>query len=387
MEPTTAIITHYGTGGSYHYILHLADALQKEHYPVIFYLPKGTDIRINDCSFCRAVLTDPSAHPLFLNIKLFKYPYHLLKYLYNAVIVRPEHNMRVAHLVFPFYLTDWITTARLKRRGMRVMLTVHEIVPHRPFLGGYIDKRLVKKMFESADLLIVHTESLKNELANLYFIAPAKIHVIHHGYFPCVSTSAAMDALKKKYHVPSGKRVLLFFGTIRENKGLDVLLHAMQELKSDYFLLLAGDTTGLSETPSEHYKKIIKEANLRDSVRWVKKYILNEEVAEIFKIADALVLPYRKTFHAQSGVLNLAIGYEKPCVVSDIRGIGDTVNNYNLGVTVTPEDASALISGVIRLFAREEPNYGFARYKQENSWQEVAKSLISEYEAETISVN
>jgi glycosyltransferase involved in cell wall biosynthesis len=228
---------------------------------------------------------------------------------------------------------------------------------------------------------------LKNKLANFYSITPAKIHVIHHGYFSGARTSAEIHALKKKYHVPFGKKVLLFFGTIRENKGLPVLLRAMEELKSDFFLLIAGETAGSSEVPTEHYKKIIEKTRLRDSVHWVKKYILSEEAAEIFKIADALILPYKKTFHAQSGVLNLAIGYEKPCVVSDVGGIGETVKKYNLGVTVTPENPSDLISGVIRLFARGNPCYGFKRYKQENSWQEVARKLISEYESEITSVN
>lgn len=361
----------------------LADALQKEYYPVVLYLPEHADIGINECSIRRPILKDPSTHPISLSTKAFKYPYHLLKYLYNAFIVRPEHSVKVVHLLFPFYLTDWITTARLKRRGARVILTAHEVFPHRPFMGGGIDKRLIRKMYETADLLIVHTESLKNKLANFYSISPAKIHVVHHGYFSGARTSADIDILKKKYHVPLGKKVLLFFGTVRENKGLAVLLHAMQELKSDFFLLIAGKSAGSSEVPTEHYQKIIENTRLSGSVHWVKKYVLSEEVAEVFKIADALILPYKKTFHAQSGVLNLAIGYEKPCVVSDVGGIGETVNKYDLGITVDPEDPPALVSGVRRLFARETPCYGFNRYKQENCWQEVVRKLIAEYEAET----
>jgi glycosyltransferase involved in cell wall biosynthesis len=275
---------------------------------------------------------------------------------------------------------------RLKREGKKVVLTVHEVFPHRPFLGGRIDKAVMRKMYGNADLLIVHTESLKRKLIHLYSISPQKVRVIRHGYFMGARASTDAGSLKQRYHVPPVKRVLLFFGTIRENKGLDILLRAMQELKSAYFLLIAGDTAGSSEMPAEHYKRMIEMTGLSDAVHWVKKYVSSEEAADIFTIADAVILPYRKSFHAQSGVLNLAVGYEKPCVVSDVGGIGETVREYNLGVVVRAEDPAALISGITRLFTDGTVSCGFKRYKRENSWQEVARRLIIEYEAETASM-
>ena len=118
---------------------------------------------------------------------------------------------------------------------------------------------------------------------------------------------------------------------------------------------------------------------MQDRVLWINRYIADEEIPEIFAVSDAIVLPYRETFHAQSGVLNLAIGYEKPCVVSDVGGIGETVREYNLGMVVKPEDVEDLKKGIQALF-EEHKHYGFDRYKKENNWDSACDKLIKVYE-------
>lgn len=380
LKAAIAISTHYGTGGSLLYLQRLAGALHKTDYPVIFYLPQNTNIGISNTSSCRFILKEPSTSPAFLRTKIFKYPYHLSKYIYNAFIIRPEWHIKGVHLLFPFYLTDWITIRRLKRKGIRVVLTVHEVLPHKPFLDTKIDMKLLRRMYECADLLLVHNDSLKKKLLDLFSINPENIHIVPHGVFKLLQSPIDIMTLKKKYHVPIDKKVLLFFGTIRGNKGLDILLHAMQELTKDFFLLISGDTAGKSETPTKYYEEIIKTNNISDSVYWVKKYMSNEEASEVFKIADAIILPYKKSYYAQSGVLNLAIGYEKPSVVTDVGGIGETVKNYNIGTVVEPENTDAIRNGIIKLFENHSNEYGFMRYKEENSWDRVVKKYIKIYE-------
>lgn len=87
MKAKTAIVTHYGTGGSLLYLQQLACALENN-------------------SSCRYVLKEPSENAAFFKPKFLKYLYHLSKYLYNAMIFRPEGSLKVAHLLSLFYLTD-----------------------------------------------------------------------------------------------------------------------------------------------------------------------------------------------------------------------------------------------------------------------------------------
>lgn len=382
MKPRIAIVSNYGAGGSLLYWQQLAAALDRKNYAVVHYLPENAGPLARDSDLYRPVLKDPSTSPAFLKARGIKYPYHLLKYLGNALALKPERHLRAAHLLFPFYLSDWITVERLQRMGLRVVLTVHEALPHKAFLGGGADRRLLKRMFRRADLLFVHDDSIVHELVNLYAINPVRIKVIPHGYFDMPESSADMLALKKKYHVPLDKKVLLFFGTIRENKGLDILIQAMTGLKKDFFLLIAGDSAGSIETPVEHYERMIRGANLSGSVHWMKRYISDEDASEIFRIADAIVLPYKKSYRAQSGVLHLSIGHERPCIVSDIGAISETVRNYDLGLSVAPEDADALREGVLSLFEKLNKKYtfDFKGFKKDNSWDKIADKIISAYE-------
>ena len=379
MRSRTVIISPYSSGGSLLYLQHLIHAFEKKDYQVTFCLPKDAGIKIQTKMNCYYILRDPSAHPVFLKIKFFKYIYHLSKYLYNSLKVEPEEDFIVAHLLFPFYLTDLLTIRRLKKKRCKVILTIHEVFPHKPFLGGKIDLRIIKRLYENADLLLVHSNTLKNELLDLFSLNPEKVRVIPHGYFDLPQSPVDTITLKKKYHVPPDRKILLFFGTIRENKGLDILLDVMKAVKEDFFLLIAGQIAGVSEPSADHYKNIIRTCNIDDSVYWVERYITEEEAAEVFKIADTVVLPYRKSFHAQSGVLNLAIGYEKPCIVSDVGGIGETVRLYDLGIVVEPENTEDLQRGITRVF-EGNIKFGFDKYKNNNNWDKVSDRLIGTYE-------
>ena len=379
-EASTVIVSNYGTGGSCLYLRQMADAMRRSGFPVTFYIPRNTDLGNLDDSLCRYILMEPSTYPPLLKTKFLKYAYHLMKYFYNALAVRPGEGVKVVHLLFPFYLTDLLVMNRLKRKGKKVVLTVHEVFPHRPFLGGQADRYIMKKMYGRADVLLAHTESLKKELVELFSLSPDKIYVVPHGYFALLPSPLDVSSLKNKYEVPHDKKILLFFGNIRENKGLDILFRAMEELKKDYFLLITGQVAGASEIPSGYYRGLMKEYNISDSVSWIDKYISDEETAGFFKMSDAVILPYKRSFHAQSGILNLAAGFDRPCVVSDVGGLAELVRDYNMGVVVDPEDADALREGVIRLFKNQNTvSYGFQQYREKNSWDRAVEKYIEIY--------
>jgi glycosyltransferase involved in cell wall biosynthesis len=201
MKAHTAIVSNYGSGGSLLYLQKFIEALQKKAYPAIYYLPNNTPLDDRDNGLRRFILKDPSTSPPWLRANKIKYFYHLLKYLSNALMLKPEKHLKIAHLLFPFYLTDWITVSRLKRRGLRVVLTVHNIFPHSAFLGGKIDITLLRKLYKGADLLFVHSDSLRNELMDCYSIDHHKIKVVQHGYFDMPKSSIDMITLKRKYSV------------------------------------------------------------------------------------------------------------------------------------------------------------------------------------------
>lgn len=379
MEPDTCIITNYGRAGSLLYLQSLAKALEAIGCRAAYYLPRGTDLGMVDPARVYPCLREPSVAPGIFKKGSLKYLYHLYGYFYNALTVRPAPGTKVAHLLFPFYLTDAITIRRLKRRGIKVVLTVHEGFPHKPFLGGRADRALVGNMLRKADLLAAHTLELKEEITGMYNIALDKIKVIPHGVFESPRSLKSVEELKQAYGVPEGKKIILFFGSIRDNKGLDVLIEAFEGLRQECFLLIAGQVAGASEPPASRYRQALAANRLEDSALWVEREIPDAQVGEFFKMADLLVLPYKRSFHAQSGVLNMAVGFDMPCVASDVGGIGQSVVDYSLGTVVEPESPEALREG-IQAELNANKDYGFSRYKAENSWEATAQMLSAEYE-------
>jgi glycosyltransferase involved in cell wall biosynthesis len=373
-----AIVCHYNQGGSLFYLQQLTTALEQKGFKGFFYLPRNTLLHIlQDDERCRRILLEPSVDPAIYGPKFLKYLMHLMKYLSNSFFIDFPREVEVVHLLFPFYLTDWITVSRLKKKRMKVVLTVHELLPHKAFLGGTIDMKLNRLLYQDADLLLVHTDSLKQEIISLFQVNSGKVKVIPHGWFN-PSSMSIVKSCRAGCEVPRDKRTLLFFGSIRDNKGLDLLLKAMQLLDDQFFLLIAGAVAGAHEVQAGYYREMIKQNDLERKVLWIERYIAPEEIEGFFGLADAVILPYRSSFHAQSGVLNLSVGYEKPCIVSDVGGMGEVVRQYALGIVVPPDNPYPLAEGIIRLF-KSNLSYGFSRYKEDNNWDKYAEKLIEIY--------
>lgn len=373
MTPVVTVISHYAVGGSALYLDELRAAFGRMSFPAVFQYP-GAPYHENT-----GRLVEPSVAPALLDrVRPLKLAFHLGRYLYNALAIRPRSISGVAHILFPFYLTDLITLRRLRKYGIPVVLTVHEVLPHRPYLGGRLDRRLLDAIYNESDLLAVHTHNLKASLLDNFAVPEERVRVVRHAFFKA-GEPADRHKARLCYHIPQDKTVLLFFGAIRENKGLKVLIEAFRYLPEKFFLLIAGTAAGASEPQDGTYRDVIDAAGLKNRVRWINRYVNDDEIPGIFAASDAAILPYRRGFHAQSGVLNLAVGYELHCVVSDVGGLGETVRDYELGIVVEPEDPVSLKCGIMDLFGHRRSRSGFRKYKKAHSWDIVAEEYIRIY--------
>lgn len=169
--------------------------------------------------------------------------------------------------------------------------------------------------------------------------------------------------------------VLLFFGYVREYKGLGVLLDAFaQVLKRLPATLLVVGEFYEKRGP---YDARIADLNIGDRVRIVDEYVPNDEVEMYFKAADLVVLPYVSA--TQSGIVQTAFSFEKPVVVTSVGGLPDVVIDGNTGYVVPKSDPRAVANAIVRFF--EE---GDATRMAENiradvdrfSWRRCADRLI-----------
>jgi glycosyltransferase involved in cell wall biosynthesis len=176
---------------------------------------------------------------------------------------------------------------------------------------------------------------------------------------------------KARLGLNTNKKILLFFGLIRDYKGLDLLIEAMAHLDDSYQLLIAGEAYG-----SFHkYQKQIDHSPAKDRIIVKNHYVEDKEVPVLFSAADVLALPYKSA--TQSGVLPIAYHYEIPVVATDVGGLRDAIETAGTGVVCTP-DATALAAGIEEIFriGRENLIANIRKESKNLSWESFAGTLM-----------
>ena len=265
-------------------------------------------------------------------------------------------------------------------RHLPVVLTVHDVKPH---YKRFVSRAsFIKRSLQIPRRLIVHYEDGKRQLADHWGVCSDHIDVIPHGIMPVQNPPAMADA-RKKLNLPPDRQIILFFGGIRPNKGLDVLIKALKIIKSRnhrILLVIAGGLLGRFNFDS--YSDMIRKAGLSDYVRTYIDFIPEEDVDYFFAASNLVVLPYLK-FEAQSGVLLRAYAHKKPVVASNVGAMGELVSSDKTGLAVEPGAVEPLARAVIN--ALDGLDKFQSRYSPEleskYSWKHIAELTMCSYEA------
>ncbi len=264
------------------------------------------------------------------------------------------------------------------RRHLPVVLTVHDVKPH---YERFVSRAsFIKHSLQIPHRLIVHYEDGKRQLADHWGACADRIDVIPHGIMPLQNAPDPTDA-RKKLNLPSGRQIILFFGGIRPNKGLDILLKALEIIKSlnrRVLLVIAGGLLGRFNF--ESYSDMIRKSDLSEYVQTFIHFIPEEEVDYFFAASDLVVLPYLK-FEAQSGVLLRAYAHKKPVVASNVGAMGELVSSDEVGLVVEPGDAEPLAEAIISILGSLDKFQ--SRYSPEleskYSWEHISELTMHSY--------
>ena len=241
----------------------------------------------------------------------------------------------------PFFAPCYaVILAMLKRTcptAPRLLLS-HNTRPHEPLPGQDVALRLVVWRCSG---VIVHSQS-EHDLT-LGVVPQTTVRIVD---YPLLDTSRDLpERTVAQQQLGVSGRVVLFFGYIREYKGLDILLQALAQIPSDLnvSLLVAGEFY----TPLQKYLALIHSLGIENRVRVLDRYIGETEWSTLFAATDALVLPYRAASHSMS--IALAYGYGKPVIVTNIGGLAEAVDDGKTGLVAEP-DPAALATAIRRLY-------------------------------------
>ena len=267
---------------------------------------------------------------------------------------------------------QWLTIqpvdVHLLPRARPLVLTAHDVLPREPRRGQLAAQ---KRLYERVDAVVVHSEHGRGRLVSALGLAPQKVHVIPHGAFEHLARVAGERPLPPELAAVE-KPVVLFFGLIRPYKGIDVLLDAWREIGADAELWIVG-MPRMDIAPLR--------AGAPPSVRWVPRFVADDEIAAYFRRADLVVLPYREI--DQSGVLFTALAFGAPVVLSAVGGFAEIAGD-GAAALVAPGDPAALGRELQRLLADEQARADLAegaaaaaagRY----SWDAIAATHLRLY--------
>ncbi len=189
---------------------------------------------------------------------------------------------------------------------------------------------------------------------------------------------------RKKLGVTHEGLVLLFFGMIRKDKGIENMFDALQKLDNvDFHLVMAGFPADYSK---EQIESMVIKRGLGNKVTLKLEYVSEDDIPVYFSAADVSIMPYSKIYTGGSGPLSKQIGtYSKPVIASNVSEMGRLVSAYDFGLLSSPDDPVSLAEK-IRAFAdstlaqREQwgkNSYAFAMSK---SWPSIAKSYVEVFE-------
>lgn len=239
----------------------------------------------------------------------------------------------VAHIENLVYQTDWLDL-RLLRRRVPLVSMVHDIRPHRSNLPPSLELQLLRELYRQAGRLIVYHQVLKDELVGDLLVEPSLVHVV-----PIPIMSKQPRRLEQRSERP----ILLFFGALRENKGIRVLIRALASLsRPNFTVTIAGDG------PEAIRRELREAVGHLPFVDLELGFASMERKAELFSAASGLLLPYT-SFHSQSGVLADAYAYRRPLIASDVGALGPTVRADGTGIVIEPGDPDTLAEAMIRL--------------------------------------
>jgi glycosyltransferase involved in cell wall biosynthesis len=241
----------------------------------------------------------------------------------------------ICHVRYLNYFTDWLDLRLLARRAALV-LEVHDVNPHQARLPRTVEHWLLAQQYGTPSIVLARHPYVRSALIERFGVDPSRIEVVPL-YVPELPQRCAAEP-----SVWSDKQsTVLFFGTLRRNKGVDVLLRAIDALcdRRDIRFVFAG--RGFSDI--EH---AITEAARADArITFERGYVSSERKHALYASAQLVVLPYTE-FSSSSGVLSDAYAHRVPVVASDVGALAETVRDDGTGWLVPPGDAGALARAI-----------------------------------------
>ena len=296
---------------------------------------------------------------------------------------RRTERAGVVHINFiGLPLLGAVVIAYLRLSGRIVVLTVHDVTPHRLLMGRRmesVERAILGLLYRTPAHLVVHYAGAAAELRDHFAVSRKRITVIPHG------ADVLDDVAPPKRPVAEPTMRLALLGSIRENKGVDLAIVAVQALRRGGLaveLTIAGHAAA---SEAAYWRSC--QAAIRASpggFHTVSRYLTDTEMRALLLDADAILLPYR-AFAAQSGVAIDALAAGRAIIATGAGGIDELFRSADCGVRISEPTEAAVARAVEQAIRLGRPHMarmgaaGATYVRQQLSWEAVANAHLELY--------
>jgi glycosyltransferase involved in cell wall biosynthesis len=262
-----------------------------------------------------------------------------------------------------------VVAGRLRSQGVPVVCIVDNAIPHEP---RFYDRLFTKWFVGRCDGYVALTEAVAADIRSLR--PDAQVLVLKHPLYDHFGAPMPMAEARKQLDVPADARVLLFFGLIRDYKGLDILLEAFADMDERYHLVIAGEPYGDMAPYTERIARLPDPSRVHLQAR----YITDAEVPAFFCAADAVVLPYRSG--TQSGITAIAQHFGVPVLATDVGGLKEAIEHERTGLVIPEPSPDAVRAACELYFTNDRPvrfREALAKLREDLSWSRFAAEFVA----------
>lgn len=257
-----------------------------------------------------------------------------------------------------------------KNKRTQVITIIDNIIPHESRPG---DRLFTKYFVGAVDGFVAMTQSVLEEISIFDRNKPRLLspHPIFDNFGALRPKAEAIE----KLGLSGEYRYMMFFGFVRDYKGLDLLLDAYADPRfrtSDIRLIIAGEYY----SNKEQYQQQITALGLDDYVYQYDQFIADSEVANYFNACDLLVQPYKTA--TQSGVTQIAYHFDKPMIVTDVGGLSEMCPDGKVGYVVPPRSED-IANAIFRFFEDtdlEKIQSSLQEEKKKYSWNILVDNIM-----------
>lgn len=360
---------HPYKGGIAHYTDLLCRALREDgnevqlysfkfQYPKLLYKKPQKDMKssgfgTNDADFCIHTLN----------------PFNWIRVAGRIKKQKPE--LIILQWWHPYFAPCFWSICKLLRRE-KILFVCHNVFPHERFP---LDRLLTKWTLGCGRYFITQSKMDARDLLSVKHDAVYRV-TPHPTYGMFCKQGMSMQKAREQLQIDQGQRALLFFGFVRKYKGLQYLLEAMKLLKERDFKVQLWVVGDFGEDKDEYVEQI-RRFEIGDQVQMVEGYVPDDEVEKYFAASDLVVLPYLSA--TQSGIVQIAFGFEKPVLVTEVGGLPDVVTNGKTGYVVEPRSAEMIAEAIMDYYINNRREAFVSQIEKEKdrfSWKTFVDTMM-----------